>query len=163
MNANRTLSGVLPHRARVEAADPDFEQSWFHALHGLHDEAHHQAHDPLHVCVPVVMGKLLHPENESDHGATCGDTSVDHRCGDTEADQGGTWREITTMHSERNQRIAQMHTKVKGSGGMTDGTCAECGHLWPCPTYHVAVGWGLDTFYECEEAGWCSHAGVRLV
>lgn len=44
--------------AYVEAADPSFEQSWFHALHGLHDEAHHQHHDPLHVCVPVVMGKL---------------------------------------------------------------------------------------------------------
>lgn len=35
------------------------EQSWFHALHGLHDEKHHQHHDPLHACVPVVMGKLL--------------------------------------------------------------------------------------------------------
>ena len=26
---------------------------WFHAAHGLHDEAHHQHHRPLDLCVPL--------------------------------------------------------------------------------------------------------------
>lgn len=58
-DVKRTMYG-----AYVEAADPTFEQSWWHEAHGLHDEAHHQAHDPLHVCVPVVMGKLSEHEEK---------------------------------------------------------------------------------------------------
>jgi hypothetical protein len=31
------------------------EPMWFHDAHGLHDEARHQAHRPLDVCVPLRM------------------------------------------------------------------------------------------------------------
>jgi hypothetical protein len=32
-------------------------------------------------------------------------------------------------------RIAEAHTKNVGAGGMTDGTCIECGEPDPCPTH----------------------------
>lgn len=98
--------------------------------------------------------------NAADHGPTCADTPIDHRCGDSEADQGVTWAEGARIDSEKLQRISGMHSKVEGANGTTDGTCAECGHPWPCPTAHIANGWGLDSFYECEDAGFCSHAGI---
>jgi hypothetical protein len=38
-------------REVLEAAGQD----WYHAAHGLHDEAHHQVHRPMDVCVPLIM------------------------------------------------------------------------------------------------------------
>ena len=65
------------------------------------------------------------------------------------------------MMSERNRLVASLHRKTEGPGGMTDGLCAECGHTWPCQTFHIAAGWGYgDT--ECYESGWCSHAEMHV-
>lgn len=64
--------------------------------------------------------------------------------------------------SEQLERIKNMHRKSEGEGGMTSGYCCECDYLWPCPTYHVAAGWGLDSFHDCAEARWCSHAEIVM-
>jgi hypothetical protein len=48
--------------------------------------------------------------------------------------------EVDRFRLERNEardrleRIAQAHTKSLAAGGMTDGTCTECGEADPCPT-----------------------------
>ncbi|MFE0472573.1 hypothetical protein ACFW2V_13260 [Streptomyces sp. NPDC058947] len=48
--------------------------------------------------------------------------------------------EVDRFRLERNEardrleRIAQAHTKSLTTGGMTDGTCIECGETDPCPT-----------------------------
>lgn len=35
----------------------------------------------------------------------------------------------------RMHRIADRHHKQVTTGGLTDGSCNECGWEWPCPTY----------------------------
>lgn len=37
-------------RKAIKAAD----RWWFHDAHGLHDDAHHAAHRPLDLCVPLL-------------------------------------------------------------------------------------------------------------
>lgn len=106
-------------------------------------------------------GSVSTRSNAADHGPTCAETPIDHRCGDTEQDQGVTWAEGLRIDSEKLHRIIGLHAKTEGVSGTTDGSCSECGHPWPCPTYHVAAGWGLDSFYECEDAEFCSHSGIR--
>lgn len=98
-----------------------------------------------------------------DHGPTCADSPIDHYCGEahrgvTESDQGTTWREAAMNTSLRFQSIAGMHEKIINEDGSTDGTCAECSHPHPCPTYHLAVGWNPDE----DEEGWCPHAAVKI-
>ena len=100
--------------------------------------------------------------NADQHGATCADTPLDHSCGDTDAeiDQGVTWRQMVTIQSETMRAVAALHVKVEGPGGTSDGTCAECWHLYPCRTRHLCNGWGDGD--ECFESGWCEHAKVRV-
>lgn len=38
-------------------------------------------------------------------------------------------------HGTARNRIAAAHRKYVDNHGGTDGDCAECGHVWPCPTY----------------------------
>ena len=59
------------------------------------------------------------------------------------------------------EQISHMHRKIDSGGGMTSGECAECSWQWPCPTYHVAQGWG-DSYHDCAEQGWCEHEAVPL-
>ncbi|MEH0586191.1 hypothetical protein QA942_19725 [Streptomyces sp. B21-106] len=40
----------------------------------------------------------------------------------------------TNKPAARLARIAEAHSKHVGEGGLTDGSCAECGELDPCPT-----------------------------
>jgi hypothetical protein len=40
--------------------------------------------------------------------------------------------------AERTDRIAAEHAKWVGAGGLTDGSCRECGEPWPCPSYDWA-------------------------
>lgn len=100
--------------------------------------------------------------NAADHGPTCADTPIDHSCGDTEADQGVTWREASANRSARLKAICDLHCQQKagnGSTGALTGYCAACtDEPWPCPTYHEAAGWNRDE----DEAHWCPHAGTRL-
>lgn len=53
-----------------------------------------------------------------------------------------TGRESMTMQIafQRLSKIAEMHVKYVGEGGMTNGCCAECGLGWPCPTFDWARG-----------------------
>jgi hypothetical protein len=118
---------------------------------------------------PVTVECPLHGTMPAAH--RCGESPMDHACGvslhpnyDPEVghdDQGVSHDEWSSTQGEKLHRISNMHVKVQGEGGMSDGTCAECWHPWPCPTYHVAAGWGLDSFYDCEDEGWCSHAEVK--
>lgn len=57
--------------------------------------------------------------------------------------------------------ITKLHRKTDIGGGMTSGYCAECDVVWPCRTYHLAMGWG-DTFDECWDEGWCRHVEERM-
>ena len=100
--------------------------------------------------------------NAADHGPTCAETPIDHRCGDTEGDQGTTWAESSRMWSERIRAISDLHQNTKTSGGAVTGYCCECNWQWPCPTYHIAAGWGVESYHECEEAGWCKHREVPM-
>ena len=55
--------------------------------------------------------------NADDHGPTCAETPHDHRCGDTEMDQGETWREHS-IRQERmkvalHQRLTAVHQELK--------------------------------------------------
>lgn len=110
-------------------------------LHGLIPLEHHCAKSPSdHWCREVA-----HPDYDPEDG-----------------DQGCSHEEWSGFQGEKMHRILGLHVKTEGPDGMTDGTCAECWHTWPCPTYHVAAGWGLDSFYECEDAHWCSHEGVPM-
>lgn len=58
--------------------------------------------------------------------------------------------EIERLRLERNEararldRIAGAHAKKVGTGGLTDGTCIECGEVDPCPTYVWATTEGRD-------------------
>jgi len=58
-------------------------------------------------------------------------------------------------------QIRHLHCRIDGIAEV-DGSCAECDHRWPCPSYHLAAGFGLDAFYECEKHRWYSHLGVPL-
>jgi len=61
---------------------------------------------------------------------------------------------------ERCRLVVNLHQKVVGDYGETDGSCAECSCIWPCSTFHILSGWGLID--ACGDEGWCSHAGVPL-
>lgn len=39
----------------MSETNPSVERQWFHLLHGLHDDEHHQAHGGLIACVPLVF------------------------------------------------------------------------------------------------------------
>lgn len=69
-------------------------------------------------------------------------------------------RIVCTTPTEALSLIVGLHQQVRDVGGMTSGYCAECSWQYPCPTVHLANGWG--EIQECEEAGWCEHAGVPL-
>jgi hypothetical protein len=110
---------------------------------------------------------------KEDHGPTCADSPLDHHCGysrrdDAESDQGVTWREWSDTLMERARQIASLHVKLVGAGGMTDGTCAECAHPWPCQTAHIAKGWGYgdgttgEIPSDCFAEGWCHHEAVKV-
>lgn len=60
----------------------------------------------------------------------------------------------------RCDHVKHRHAKGEGPSGMTDGYCAECQVVWPCPTYHLIMGWG--DFEDCWEQHWCDHAKVVL-
>lgn len=47
MNETQNSDSVL---SALRAAD----RWWFHDAHGLHDDAHHSAHRPLDLCVPLL-------------------------------------------------------------------------------------------------------------
>lgn len=105
--------------------------------------------------------------NAADHGPTCADTPIDHRCGDTEADQGGTWREAVRDANRKLHIIADMHTQTEAGGGLTSGVCAECGTAWPCRTAHWANGWGPGEGLspndpDCYVTGWCVHTNTPV-
>lgn len=69
---------------------------------------------------------------------------------------------VTAAHAEGPlEKITFLHHK-KVADGMTDGSCAECGLPWPCATYHVASLWGVDSYLDCEDQGWCSHESVPM-
>ncbi len=51
------------------------------------------------------------------------------------------------------------HEQTVATHGMTDGFCSDCDQLWPCQTLHSLNGWGSAA--DCEEGGWCGHAGVK--
>ncbi len=59
----------------------------------------------------------------------------------------------------RADRIADIHAKDVGLGGLTSGCCRECGLSWPCPTYDWArPDSDRDTVISCwdrsdDEAG----------
>jgi hypothetical protein len=75
-------------------------------------------------------------------------------------DQMVTHAEWSSIQSAKIHYIASLHVKEVDEVGGTEGTCAECGLMWPCRTAHMAVGWGEAN--DCEDAGWCQHAGVPL-
>lgn len=56
--------------------------------------------------------------------------------------------------------IIRLHCKTVGQGGVTTGYCSACDYVWPCPTVHLANGWG--DFDDCFDEGWCDHVGMRL-
>lgn len=58
------------------------------------------------------------------------------------------------------ESIKSLHRNASIAGGAVTGYCAECDWQWPCPTAHLAHGWG--DVAVCAEQGWCSHAGVPL-
>lgn len=99
--------------------------------------------------------------NREDHGPTCAETPLDHRCGDTESDQGVTWSEWVHTLNERIQRIRGFHVNVEVDGGAVTGYCAECQQPYPCQTAHIANGWD-DGENDCYATGWCHHAGVKV-
>lgn len=56
------------------------------------------------------------------------------------------------------EHIIALHLKAVKPDGGTDGYCQECDWIWPCRTYHVAMGWGEPD--ECRADNWCKHAAV---
>lgn len=60
---------------------------------------------------------------------------------------------------DRINMVAGLHGPTHSPGGAVTGYCSECQIQWPCPTYHIAVGW---EYHDCEEKGWCEHAGVTM-
>ena len=62
---------------RAETPEPG-EAVWFHAAHGLHDEAHHQHHRPLDICVPLTMGHKKDPRVDWDAVEQLVDAAIRH-------------------------------------------------------------------------------------
>ena len=56
--------------------------------------------------------------------------------------------------------IARLHQPDVDAIGGNSGFCAECDWAWPCRTWHLAAGHGHRD--DCEEQGWCEHAGVPV-
>lgn len=54
--------------------------------------------------------------------------------------------------------VVSLHSKSVRPDGGTDGFCQECEWVWPCRTYHVAMGWGEPD--DCRGENWCKHASV---
>jgi hypothetical protein len=87
---------------------------------------------------------------------------IDHRCGNSEFDDGVTFDEMVHLLGDRLDAVRHLHRRIDAGVDGVEGLCAECDHRWPCPSYHIAAGFGLDAFYECEKHRWCSHLGVPL-
>lgn len=100
----------------------------------------------------------------------CEDSPGDHYCGtaahpnhvegddhDDQATAHGQWSHI---QADKLGAIARLHRPTSAGGGESDGRCGGCDRPWPCPTAHLANGWGESR--ACEERGWCAHAGRRL-
>ena len=110
----------------------------------------------------------LHGLIPADH--RCGQSPGDHFCGtaahpnqvegDDHDDQARSHDEWSATQSEKLAIIANLHRQGEEAGGITSGFCTECGWQYPCPTVHLANGWG--EVHDCEDAGWCQHAGVPL-
>lgn len=110
----------------------------------------------------------LHGLIPADH--RCGDSPSDHCCGEAahpnqpegedQDDQGTPWSDWESHLLDRINVIRELHQQGGEPGGGTTGFCTECRWQYPCPTVHAAQGWG--TVHDCEEAGWCHHAGVPL-
>jgi len=100
--------------------------------------------------------------NALQQGSTRLNRPMDHRCGSSECTEGVTFDEMIELLDERLAAIRHLHRKIDAGIADVDGTCAECDHRWPCPSYHIAAGFGLDAFYRCEKHRWCSHLGVSL-
>lgn len=64
-------------------------------------------------------------------------------------------------HEAALQRIRSLHVVTEAPGGAVTGYCCECASPWPCPTVHIANGWG-DGEDDCYATGWCHHAGVKV-
>lgn len=73
-------------------------------------------------------------------------------------DQGTSWRDSVRYLTDRINAIRALHVKDV-TNGMTDGGCKECGLGWPCPTFHLASGWG--EMHACLDAGFCARVVVR--
>ena len=56
----------------------------------------------------------------------------------------------------RLRRIADAHHKDVDESGGTWGDCAECGHVWPCPTYRWATDPTAGVFcdWDLDECAW---------
>lgn len=106
----------------------------------------------------LLIGKAIYAAVEAEGGTAlqggCGPVGI----GATPID---ALRDARRTFDGALEQISHMHRKIDSGGGMTSGECAECSWSWPCPTYHVAQGWG-DTYHHCEDAGWCEHESVPL-
>ena len=88
--------------------------------------------------------------NALQQGATRMNRPIDHRCGSSQSGEGVTFDEMIKLLDERLDTICHLHRKIDTGVADIDGSSAECDHRWPCPSYHVAAGFGLAAFYECE-------------
>lgn len=105
----------------------------------------------------------LHGLISADH--RCEDSPSDHYCGtaahpnqvegEEHDDQGTSWSKWDHVQSAKLSAIARLHRPSEAGE-----PCAPCRRPYPCPTVHLANGWG--EIYECEKAEWCRHAEVRL-
>jgi hypothetical protein len=106
----------------------------------------------------------LHGLIPADH--RCGNSPGDHYCGtaahpnqaegEEHDDQASSHDEWDRIQSDKISAIARLHRP-----GNTDrGSCIQCNRQYPCPTTHIANGWG--EILDCEKAEWCRHAEIRL-
>ncbi len=67
--------------------------------------------------------------NAADHGPTCAETPHDHRCGDTEMDQGESWQAHSTrqkaMKVALHQRLNATHQELKDLEGIMAEECQD--------------------------------------
>lgn len=110
----------------------------------------------------------LHGLIPADH--RCDQSPGDHFCGvaahpnhvegEDHDDQACSHAEWSATQSDKLHIIANLHQQGTEEGGIVTGFCTECSWQYPCPTVHVANGWG--EIHDCENVGWCQHAGVPL-
>lgn len=75
-------------------------------------------------------------------------------------DQGSSHEDWSNVQSDKLHYIASLHVQDVDDHGGVSGFCGECDNAWPCRTVHMANGWG--EIHDCEDQGWCSHAGSPL-